>query len=335
MGRHGLIALAERDRWLEALRDVPHGPAHTWGICRAAALTSGLATFLFVFEDGDGRAVCPVSERDFGGRTDVVTPYGFGGFAGTVPRERLAEGWAAFARSRGWVCGYLGLNPVFHDGGGFAPGEVHVHNRLYVMDLRGTDAELWARLSQNRRRQLRDWASVERGLVHDRGALTAFLLAEYPAFFARRGVGPASDFSAQTMAAFAGLDDVWMVGAAPGGDVESVAVFAHTPHAADYLFGVSVPGAEHHSAHLIWAGAQRLRRLGVPSLNLGGGVREGDRLAEFKRRFGAAQLPLRSLRQVYDAEAYAELCRRAGVSPDRGGWFPPYRATAPAARAAP
>jgi hypothetical protein len=288
-----------------------------------------------VFEDDDGRVVCPVSERDFGGRTDVVTPYGFGGFAGTVPRDRLAEGWAAFARSRGWVCGYLALNPVFHDGGGFAPGEVHVHNRLYVMDLRGTDAELWARLSQNRRRQLRDWASVERGLVHDHGALTAFLLAEYAAFFARKGAGPATDFTMRSMAAFAALDGVFMVGAASAGEVESVAVFGHTPHAADYLFGVSVPGAEHHSAHLIWAGVQRLRRLGIPSLNLGGGVRAGDRLAEFKRRFGAAQMPLRSLKQVYDPEAYAELCRRAGVSPDRGGWFPPYRATAPAARAAP
>ena len=145
MGRDTLIALAERDRWQDALRDVPHGPAHTWGVCRAVALTSRLATSLYVFEDGDARTVCALSERDFEGRIDVVTPYGFGGFAGDVAPDRLAEAWAGFAKSRGWVCGYLALNPVFHDGRGFAPREVHVHNRLYVLDLCGTDDELWAR----------------------------------------------------------------------------------------------------------------------------------------------------------------------------------------------
>jgi hypothetical protein len=334
VGRHELIPLAARDDWLAALRGVPHGPAHTWGFCRAAAVTSGLATWLYVHDDGAARVICPLSERWFEGRADVVTPYGFGGFAGAAP-EGFAEAWARFARSRGWVCGYLALNPVFCDGRGFEPEEVHVHNGLFVLDLRGPDADLWARLSQNRRRQLRDWAAVEPSLVHDRRALTDFLVAEYAAFFARKGAGPATDFDARSVAGFAALDDVWMVGAAPAGRLESVVVVGHTPHAADYLFGVSLPGAEHHSTHLIWAAVQRLRRLGIPSLNLGGGVRDGDRLAEFKRRFGAAQLPLRSLRQVYDAEAYADLCGRAGVSPDRGGWFPPYRATARPARAAP
>ena len=38
----------------------------------------------------------------------------------------------------------------------------------------------------------------------------------------------------------------------------------------------------------------------------------GDDLAEFKRRFGAAELPLRSLRQVYRAGVYESLCRERG-----------------------
>jgi hypothetical protein len=69
-----------------------------------------------------------------------------------------------------------------------------------------------------------------------------------------------------------------------------------------------------------------LRALGVTSLNLGGGIREGDDLAEFKRRFGAAELPLVSLRQVYRQDEYERLCREAGVTSHRSAWFPPYRA---------
>jgi hypothetical protein len=116
-----------------------------------------------------------------------------------------------------------------------------------------------------------------------------------------------------------------LVGAGDG-QLESVAAFGYTAHAGDYLFGVSRPGGERHSARLVWWGIERLRELGVASLNLGGGIRPGDDVAEFKRRFGAAEKPLASLCQVYRREAYERLCAKAGVSPGSSGWFPPYRA---------
>ena len=47
--------------------------------------------------------------------------------------------------------------------------------------------------------------------------------------------------------------------------------------------------------------------MGIPFLNLGGGVRDGDTLAEFKRRFGGLELPLKSLRQIYRPDEYAVL----------------------------
>ena len=90
---------------------------------------------------------------------------------------------------------------------------------------------------------------------------------------------------------------------------------------------MSVPGGERHAVHLIWAAVERLRALGVRALNLGGGIREGDDLAEFKRRFGAAELPLVSLRQVYRPDEYERLCLAGGRHLRAlGGWFPPYRA---------
>ena len=107
------------------------------------------------------------------GETDIVTPYGFGGFAasGHVCGVRTGD-WAAFARTREWVCGYISLNPLFFEAEGFDPEEVHVHNRLYVMDLRRPREEIVRGLSQNRRRQLREWPSVAATLSHDRGELT-------------------------------------------------------------------------------------------------------------------------------------------------------------------
>ncbi len=328
MGRHDLIPLSEPSRWSETLADLPHGHAHTWGFSSAVALTSGLPTHLYTYERGASRVACPLAEREYGGQIDVVTPYGFGGPATSGDCVDFPDDWLEFARARGWVCGYLALNPLFCQLDGLDAQELHVHNRLYVMDLRGSNEELRDRLSENRRRQVRDWEAVSETLEHDRTRLTDFLLANYRDFFERRGAGPATRLSKQTMASIAALDDVVMVGAGRG-SIEAIAVFGHTPHAADYLFGVSVSGGEGHAVHLIWSGVQRLRELGVPFLNLGGGVREGDDLAEFKRRFGGRELPLASLRQVYRQSVYERLCNSAAVSAaDRSGWFPPYRAGA-------
>ena len=274
------------------------------------------------------RVVCPIAERGLGDQVDIVTPYGFGGFALNGDWGQFPEDWGEFARARGWVSGYLGLNPLLCEPRGFALEEVHVHNRLFVMDLSGSGADLRQRLSKNRRRELRNWPSVAAHLEDDRTRLSDFLLSTHADFFARKGAGSATDFDQRTIAAIAALGDVLMVGAGRGGRVESVAVFGHTPHCADYLFNVSAPGGERDTAHLVWWAVERLRELGIERLNLGGGVREGDGVAEFKRSFGAGQHRLVSLRQVYRPAAYEDLCREAGVDPDRrSGYFPPYRAT--------
>jgi hypothetical protein len=325
VGHHQLIPLEDGERWRAALADVPHGPAHTHGFCRAVQLTSGAPTYLYRYDSPAGRVVCALAEREHAGEVDVTTPYGFGGFASTGECDGFALDWNEFAHERGWVCGYIALNPVFPGAGSFAPEELAVHNRLYLLDLRQPTERLRAGLSRNRRRQLRDWGAVRGRLEVDRSRLGDFLVDRFAAFFESRGAAPATDFRPETIAALAQLDDVLLVGAGDGA-LEAVAAFAFTAHAADALFAVSTAGGERHSAHLYWWGVERLRELGVPVLNLGGGVRPGDDVAEFKRRFGAAERPLASLRQVYRPDAYERLCAAAGVSPGRSGWFPPYRA---------
>jgi hypothetical protein len=330
VGRQELIPLEDGLRWTAALAELPHGHAHTHGFCHAVQLTSAAPTYLYRWTRDGARVVCVVAERELEGEVDVTTPYGFGGFAMSGDCTGFAAEWQELARRRGWVCGYIALNPLFADAAGLDAAEVAVQSRLYVLDLSEPREVTWGGLSENRRRQLRHFDAVAAGFELDRGRLARFLVDEFAAFFARRGAGPATDFRDETVAAIAALDNVLLVGAGDG-ELESVAAFGFTAHAGDYLFGISRPGGERHSAHLVWWGAERLRDLGVPSLNLGGGVRPGDDVAEFKRRFGATERPLASLRQVYRPDVYKRLCEDAGVSPARSGWFPPYRAVRAAA----
>lgn len=323
--RHELVPLDDRDRWDHELSQVPHAFATTWGSCRAMQLTTGWPTHLYVWRDGASRAVCAIAERGEEGRFDVVTPYGFGGFTGVQVGSRLPEDWAGFARDRGWVCGYLGLNPALAPDVCRQLPDHAEHNDVYVLELeRGVDA-LHAGLSTNRRRQLK--AFQDTAVLEDQDRLAAYFLADVDAFLSSSGASSAYAFTPDTWTALFEVEDVFLLGVeGDDGEVVAACLFASTPHCGEYLFGISRPAGRAYSAPLIWAAATRLAERGVPRLNLGGGVHRGDGIAEFKERFGATKLPLGALRQVYRPSVYTQLCRDAGADPDdRSGFFPAYR----------
>jgi hypothetical protein len=329
MSREELIPLSDPAAWHRSLEGIPHGFGHTWESCRAMARDTRNPTFLYSFQDGPQRVVCPLAERGQPGERDLVTPYGFNGFAGTGGGPAWQRRFRELARRRGYVCGYVGLNPVLTGGEWAAPGEVHVYNSVYVLDLTLPEEERLARMSENRRREVRaferDGTVLLEGPEH-RAMLVRFFLEYYEEFFRSRSASPIYQFSRETLLDLFVLNNVLMLGAAGPAGIEAVTVFGWTPYLADFLFNISVPEGRRHSAALLWQGSRRLRDLGVPLLCLGGGIREGDGVAQFKERFGGERRPLGCLRQVYDPRRYAELCRLAGVSPEVGkGYFPPYR----------
>lgn len=318
------ISLSGRAEWERALERVPHVFGHTWGSCHALGLDGGGEPVLFVAEEDGRRVVCPLIERPIEGRLDVATPYGFSGLTGTGPWPGFAARWERFAAERGYVAGYLAINALFGDDSYADPETVTVANETFVLDLsHGVDA-VWAGLSTNRRRQLRDWDAE--GYETEGEELAAFFVEQYPLTMERKDAAERHRFPAATLAAFCALPDTFLVGARVEGRLESVSIFGHTPYAGDFLFNAALPGCAHHSVGLIWAALHRLIELGVPWLNLGGGMSPGDSLADFKARFGATPLPMRAVKAVYDAPAYEDLCRRRGADPgDRDGFFPAYR----------
>lgn len=61
-------------------------------------------------------------------------------------------------------------------------------------------------------------------------------------------------------------------------------------------------------------------------MNLGAGVTSDDNLDLSKERFGGMRFPFKSLKQIYNKEAYKELCAEKGIDGnDLSGYFPPYR----------
>jgi hypothetical protein len=111
----------------------------------------------------------------------------------------------------------------------------------------------------------------------------------------------------------------------PEGDVAASALTAISDGFLHYYLSGTADAHRRRapSKNLIVACTEQAEELGLP-LNLGGGVKPGDGLEEFKRGFANRELPFHTHELIADPDAYAEL---AGDRPD-DGFFPLYRAPA-------
>jgi hypothetical protein len=324
MARQKCIPLDSPAEWKEALVGIRHAFSHTWENCYAMQLTTGFRTYLYSFEMGSVRIVCPIAEREFDGYIDIVTPYGFSGFVGNHDCPQFPYHWRQFVQERGYICGYIALNPIFETSTYFDLNEAYRSNILYFLDLTFGIDKLFANLDRNRKRELKDFEKIP--FVLDRNALINFFLEAYPHFLRRVQASPATYFTTETLTSLFSLNNVTIVGAGTPHRIEAVYVFACTPYAGDCLFNVARPEGRHHATKLLWWGVNYLKSKGVPMLNLGGGVRENDSVAQSKERFGPIKLPFRALKQVYNHGIYEKLCRQRDVDAgERAGYFPGYR----------
>jgi hypothetical protein len=320
------IPLASCAEWKAALEGIKHAFAHTWENCHAMHLTTGFRTYLYCFETENVRIVCPIAEREFEGYIDIVTPYGFSGFVGTGECPDFPRYWREFVGERGYVCGYIGLNPILENKTYFDSNELYSYNSIYVLDLTLSRDELFSNLSKNRKRDLKQWEKTSGNLITDKNALKAFFLANYSEFFRRKRATSAYDFRKATLEFLFDLKNVFILGAGSSNRLEAATVFTYMFDMSDVFIHSSLAEERQHSAALLWHGANYFKSMGIPLLNLGGGVRANDSLAWFKERFGGRKLSLRCLKQIYNPEIYATLCAQVGADPaDRTGYFPAYR----------
>jgi hypothetical protein len=320
---HRCIPLDSPNEWTAALEGIRHTFGCTWEHCYAMHLTTGLKTFLYCFEKDDVRIVSPITEREFKGYVDVVKPFGFSGFVGNGNCPEFAQYWKEFAQGRGYVCGYLGLNPAFDCDGYFDSSEIYQYDNVYVLDLTPPVDEILAKMARKRRQQFNKWDDIVSNFVLDKPVVTEFFLKYYHDFLRGKNASSIYFFSEKTLRYLFDLSNVTLIGVRESGKLVSAVLFAYTGDMGDALYQVSLPEGQCHSAALLWFGAIHLKSLGVPAINFGGG---GGGVADFKRRFGGSELPLRCIKQIYRQDVYESLCRQANVDyKDITGYFPAYR----------
>ena len=108
--------------------------------------------------------------------------------------------------------------------------------------------------------------------------------------------------------------------------IESASIFCHSKFAGEYYLSVSNENCAPNDRHIIWAPIKQLKNIGVSSLNLGCGVRPGDKLCDFKRRFGGARTSVFARKRVHNEIIFNKICSANGCDPDNyNPYFPPYQ----------
>ena len=105
----------------------------------------------------------------------------------------------------------------------------------------------------------------------------------------------------------------------------TAAAFGATPWGCELVFHISVRNGRAHTAALMWWAVCHYHGR-VATLNLGGTPREGDALANAKRRYRPRESKFRKLKLVVDMPRYQALCWTARVAAnDVSGYFPAFR----------
>jgi CelD/BcsL family acetyltransferase involved in cellulose biosynthesis len=314
-----IISVEDRERWEDEHREGGL-PSQSWIYARGL-MASGIMAKLAVVRCKGSRMLLPFFERSWNGTTDIATIPGLSGASIDPSSAAPLSLWREFAISQRWVAGYIQLAMAVRLDE-IPPGsQLVAHNSCFILDLRRWDSTRVC--SSNIWKKIR--LAVRKGvqIIDDKRALSESLKHLYPRAMQRRGA--TTIFSSEALDQWARDPACLIIGAALNNAVVAVHLIFVAGVNAEWHVGVTTEIDRDLSAFVLWNAMERLRDRGVETFNMGGGVRIGDGIYQFKERFGGTPAPLQSIRQIYDNAKYEELCELTNASRE-STWFPPYRA---------
>ncbi len=273
--------------------------------------------------EGAGEIALPLVVREIAetGLSDASSPYGYPGASvngGGLPPDPGAIDWSQAGLVSVFVRDRIGHPPVLE--GATRRGVVQVHDPSRPRSLRTRFAE---QIRRNRKLGYRIEVIVGRDTtVEER---TAFHAA-YTQTMRRAQAAPRYFFEPGYFHTVLRFERSWLVLArSPKGATGAGAIAALSDGLLHYYLGGTVDAHLDDSPfkNVVEAMIELAQELGV-RLNLGGGVRAGDGLEDFKRGFANAELAFNTHEIVCDPAAYQRLAQGR----DDPGFFPVYRAAA-------
>jgi Acetyltransferase (GNAT) domain len=285
----------------------------------AAFYAAESVTHSLVVEDGAARVALPLVVRAIPGSElrDGISPYGYprGERRGPAPSGTGID-WSGTGLVSAFVRERLG-EPTL--AGGRERSRVHVADPEQPRKSRMSDRQQ-IRRNESRGYELRRVSGPDTN-EDDRAAF----LDVYEQTMRRTGAAERYLYDRRYFDEILASERTWLFSCEAPGD-EGVAAAAIAGLSDGFLHYYLSGTVDQHlsnapSKNLIAAVIDFAEELGVP-MNLGGGVRPGDGLEEFKRGFANRELPFHAHELVCDPDAYGRL----SAGREDADFFPAYRA---------
>ena len=327
---HKLIPVSHSEYWTKELSGVPCMPAHTWQYCRAISESSDWETYLYAGADSDGKIYCPIQIRiKEEGYKDIVSPYGFDGIVSTIPvkkQQQAMNEWNSFWSDNGFVTAYIMQHPLLKLNTDIWGEYVFEHSSyIYLIDLSLSIEELWQNMCSTHRYEIRRMEKDKRiELTADKEELITDFITLYYQTMDRVGASKIYHFTKNTLKHLILSNNSLLIGVKNGARTEAVSLFIFTDMCAEYFLNASSKDGRKYSRLIIWNAINKFKKIGVPYINLGGGIKSNDSLDLFKRRFGGIQTKAQVVRQIFNKDKYNYLISKHAKKNCETDYFPPY-----------
>ena len=324
------IKLDSPSEWEKALQGIEHSFCHRWEYCNAMSISSGLNTCLHVFEDQTGKATIALSERQKEiGISDLVSPYGFGGFAGDlgfVLSKKFRDAFIDFGMSHGYATAYILQNPLLKLPKFYWKDYLDCSHLIYEIDLTIDVVSLWNAMSKTHRYEIKRFEREKAPrIIFDRSLLALAVKSFYRETLRRVDAADVYNFPDDTLDILMDSSKALLIGVEDKQGIQAVSIFLHTEFAAEYFLNATTLQGRKYSRKILWQAIETLKNMEVARLNLGGGVKPGDTLDDFKRRFGGKTMDGQALNIIFNRDVYNALSEKFfGKSHQAEGYFPPY-----------
>jgi hypothetical protein len=326
------ITLDSPEEWTISLNEIPFSPAHKWDYCHAMRLSSNLDTYLLVFErkTRKERCVIPLSvrkkEHD---KIDLVSPYGFGGFAGSpelLASAALKKAFFDYCLSHGVITAYIQQHPSSPLPTSIWGQHTETTHEIYQLDLTTEIDILWKNMSKGHKYALKkSKIGVDCHIEHNHSKLKERFKELYPQTLKRTKASAVYHFPEKTLDILLNSPNSLLLGIKDSKEIQAISLFLYTEKAGEYFLNATTEIGRNYSRHLVWLAMKKFIEMNIRTLNLGGGVTKNDSLADFKKRFGGHCFPGQTLKIIFSQQVFHELCSKyCKETPYPPTYFPPY-----------
>ena len=321
------VSINDKTGWEEALSNINVSVYFDWEYLSAISDNyPSPINLLKIYNDSGGVVLFYTTRSKDSKVFDIYSPYALDGiYYWGVNTEKAFTFLINYFKENKVATYYLLVHPGFIKDSNIS---FSGYRTIYALDLNQNIDEVWRKMHNNHRYEINKFLKCEHDFIEDKKTLIHTFIRLYQNTIDRVNASNTYNFSESTLQKLVNAESTFVLGASIAGKIECVVIFLVKKDWAEYFINASTIEGRFATRALIWEVINRLKPLGVRSVNLGGGIQENDHLDQFKRRFGGKAVSMGLYKGIALKTDYDRLCQENNVTSESTSYFPPYWAPA-------